>query len=277
MMHISRWGSIAALALATALAGTAAHAQKPWQAEQRFAWAPFIETAPTYDWNGFYIGANGGGAWSQNRNIFVDKTFGGDPFFEGAFGTRSVQGGFGGAQVGYGSLHRRWYYGGEFDVMGGSISGRSNEIFAPFLSPGNSMTFNTRECMDFLSTLTGRVGYAVADRTLIYGLGGLAVAKTDLRFDMVNTFGFDAKSSSKAWRGGYVVGGGLEYAFTSNWSVRGEYKYIDLGNAFIGSREFSGALPTAFNISTSSRLNYSTFDVGVNYKFGGTAIATLGH
>jgi outer membrane immunogenic protein len=271
MLRISRWVSIAVLVLETAFVGTVARAQTGLS-DQRFSWAP-----SGYNWSGFYIGGNGGGAWSPDRGIFANETFNNDPFFEGAFGTRSVQGGFGGAQFGYGSFHRNWYFGGEFDVMGGSISGKSREIFTPYVTVGNSITFRTSECIDFISTLRGRVGYAF-DQTLIYATGGGAVVNTNLRINMMDTFGFDAAATSKGLRGGYAIGAGVEQAFKGSWSVKAEYLYINVGNAFVGAREFQGATPSLFNISATNRIDYSTFKVGLNYKIGGTALQSLsGH
>jgi outer membrane immunogenic protein len=272
MLRISRWVSIAALVLETAFVGTVARAEIGLS-DQRFYWAP----GPGYNWNGFYGGVNGGGAWSPNRNIFVNETFNNSPFFDGAFGARSVQGGFGGAQFGYRSQHGNWVFGGEFNAQGGSVSGKSREIFTPYLTAGNAITIRTNECMDFFSTLSGRVGYAF-DRTLIYAIAGGAVANTNIRFRMMDTFGFDAAATSKGLRGGYVVGGGVEYGFNANWSLRAEYQYMDLGNALNTGREFIGAVPSAYNIYSTNRINYSTFQVGVNYRFDGsgtTALLTL--
>ena len=30
---------------------------------------------PVYNWTGFYMGANGGAAWSPDRTVLVDKRF----------------------------------------------------------------------------------------------------------------------------------------------------------------------------------------------------------
>jgi outer membrane immunogenic protein len=271
MLRISHWVSITVLVLETVFVGTVARAQSPTGlSDQRFLWAP----GGGYNWTGFYVGINGGGAWSPDRSIFVNETFNNAPFFDGAFGTRSVQGGFGGAQLGYRSQHGPWVFGGEFDAMGGSISGRSREIFTPYLTAGNAITIRTNECVDFFSTLTGRVGYAF-DRTLIYATAGGAAVNTNLRINMTDTFGFDAAARSKGLRGGYVVGAGVEYGFKGNWSLRAEYQYIDAGNALISAREFSGAVPSTFNIYNSTRTNYSTFQVGVNYRLDGPGTTAL--
>ena len=132
--------------------------------------------------------------------------------------------------------------------------------------------------MDFFSTLTGRVGYAI-DRTLLYATAGAAVANTNIHFKMMDTFGFDAAATSKALRGGYAVGGGVEHAFNNHWSVRAEYELLDFGKAQISGPEFFGTTPSAFNIYNTTRILYSTLALGVSYRFGepgSTALTSLG-
>ena len=74
--------------------------------------------------------------------------------------------------------------------------------------------------------------------------------------------------SSGNTRFGWVVGGGLEYALTPNWTIKGEALYADLGSSnasFIHDRsddpEETGPFRTRFN---------NTLVIirgGVNYKF----------
>ena len=65
---------------------------------------------------------------------------------------------------------------------------------------------------------------------------------------------------------GYTVGGGLEYAFTNNWSVKAEYLYVDLGSKKTTYTSTDPALAgTSF---TGKRDNdFSVARVGLNYKF----------
>jgi outer membrane immunogenic protein len=58
---------------------------------------------------------------------------------------------------------------------------------------------------------------------------------------------------------GWAFGGGLEYAFLSNWSAKIEYLYVDLGS---------------FNTGPASLVNNVSFKEsivrgGLNYKFSG--------
>lgn len=63
---------------------------------------------------------------------------------------------------------------------------------------------------------------------------------------------------------GWLIGGGIEWAFTSHWSVRAEYFYTDYGNAIHLN------LPTVYGLydahgGASMNLNASNLAVAVNY------------
>jgi len=99
------------------------------------------------------------------------------------------------------------------------------------------------------STVRARLGY-FNDRTLIYGTGGLAVAK-----ERYNGNG----ALVNAYQIGWVAGGGVEYMFAPRWSTKLEYLYADYGHTRLD-------LP---NIGDSSHSNLKTQSVtlGLNYKF----------
>jgi outer membrane immunogenic protein len=226
----------------------------------------------SYNWTGFYIGVNGGGAWSPDRTIFLDETFAGAPFFSGTFGTRRAEGGFGGVQVGANWQRDHWVFGIEGDAQGADVRGSSLATVTPYLTPGNSITIGTTERLDFFATLRGRVGYAW-DRFLIYVTGGGALGQTRSTLTMTDTFGFVAAATNTTLRGGFAVGGGGEYAFSPNWSAKVEYQYIDLGKGFMSAREFTGAVPSTFFVFNTTRYDYHTVRIGLNYKFGGPVVA----
>ncbi|TGR35914.1 outer membrane beta-barrel protein, partial [Mesorhizobium sp. M1C.F.Ca.ET.195.01.1.1] len=66
-----------------------------------------------------------------------------------------------------------------------------------------------------------RVGYLLTPNTLGYVLGGYSWQKYKL--DSNAGFGFDWDQS------GYFVGGGLETAINSNWTIKTEYRYTRFG------------------------------------------------
>jgi outer membrane immunogenic protein len=223
-------------------------------------------------WAGFHIGASAGYSWGS-RDIFATETAGGVPFFDGNFGSRNVQGWFGGVQAGYDWQVNHWVYGWEVDAQGGSIHGMSREIVSPYVTAGNSITLRTNECIDFFSTVRLRAGYEWGPM-MAYVTGGLAVAQIDTRLSMKDTFGFDARVKSESVQGGWAVGVGGEYRLAPNWSVKAEYVYMDFGDKFTTAEQFRGRTPAGSSINTTSRLDYQVVRAGFNYRFegGGTSL-----
>jgi outer membrane immunogenic protein len=164
-------------------------------------------------------------------------------------------------------------YGFEVDAWGGSINGRSREMITPYFGPGTSISLRTSECVDFIGTLGGRLGYA-RDQVLFYGTAGAAVANVNTRLSMMDSFGFDAKASNDSLRGGYFVGAGVEFKATQRMSVLLEYRYIDLGENRTIGQEFLGAVPAGSSIANTTRLDYQVIRTGINVKFdgGGTSL-----
>lgn len=72
----------------------------------------------------------------------------------------------------------------------------------------------------WLGTARGRIGYAF-DRFLPYFTGGAAFGNIQAM-----ATGLTAATETRV---GWALGGGIEYAFLSNWSAKVEYIYVDLG------------------------------------------------
>jgi outer membrane immunogenic protein len=81
----------------------------------------------------------------------------------------------------------------------------------------------------FLATIRGRFG-ATFDRALFYVTGGAAWGTVRTTDTFASTGGtvFQTTSNSTT-RGGWTLGGGVEYAFWNNFSLKVEYLYVDLG------------------------------------------------
>jgi outer membrane immunogenic protein len=70
-------------------------------------------------------------------------------------------------------------------------------------------------------------------------------------------------------RVGWTVGGGVEYAWTNNWTIRGEYLYVNLGSrnfTTVGNPAAAFAFPGVF-AQGHVDYNASLFRAAVNYKF----------
>jgi outer membrane immunogenic protein len=219
-------GAVLALAAATAPA-SAADLPRP----QPVVKAPVVAPLAAYDWTGFHIGVNGGGAWGRSS-------------FDGLTGTAdhfNTSGWLAGATAGYNLQYGHVVFGLEGDIDWTNIDGSAACV-------GGFATCQTQN--DWLGTARGRLGYAF-DRFLPYVTGGLAAG--DIK---ANVPGFGSASTTNA---GWTVGGGLEVALGANWSAKAEYLHVDLGSLNCG---------TACT-GTTSNVDFTTNVVrgGVNFRF----------
>jgi outer membrane immunogenic protein len=219
--------------------------------------APAI-VSPAYDWSGFYVGANVGGAWNSGTttNTALDGTF-------VSSGAAKNSGVIGGGQIGYNyMLSPNFVVGIEADVDATSLKGS-------VLSIDGSNQHSTK--LDEFGTVRGRAGIA-QNNWLFYGTGGYAwsegtVTRTQLAA-VVSMPPIPAPAgtveTSSNTRNGWVAGAGVEWGIAQNWTARVEYLYLDLGNA-------TSVFPLSNRQQTSSlTINVARF--GVNYKFGGPAM-----
>jgi len=191
--------------------------------------------AASFDWTGAYIGVNAGGGFGTFKDTI---SFG--PEFD------MTAGGFlGGIQAGYNWQSGQMIYGVETDFQGSTVEASLSGIFGPF---------TLRNKVDWFGTLRARIGYTPIDRFMIYGTGGLAYGHVKSEFPFFGPF----TSSSSKTRAGWTVGAGAEYAINTNWTVKSEYLYTDLGNS------------TAFSsgpVTLKSDVAFHTVRIGLNYKF----------
>jgi outer membrane immunogenic protein len=206
--------------------------------------------APIFSWTGFYLGGNLGVGW-QNGTV-TDSLF-------GVNWNANNNGTFvGGGQAGFNYQFGSFVAGveGDFDWFANNNNSGGVTAFGTTLQGSN----NGR----WLTTLTGRVGYAV-DHVLFYGKGGGAwVGSNNFTVTNVAT-GNSVSVSNNNTNTGWTAGAGLEWAFTNNWTARVEYDYVGLSSA-------SFTVPATFPVvggdvfSTHNR-NIQMVTVGVNYLF----------
>jgi len=208
--------------------------------------------APTYTWQGFHFGANGGVTWGRSCWSFVDTVpagLGGPPAAEGC---HDPVGGVVGGQLGYDWQFAGWVAG--LEAQGDWVDARAQNVSLPFPTTSN------RTHIDALGLFTGRLGYAWGS-TLVYAKGGAAVVHND--FDFFGTlFGAPVSGSASATRWGGAVGGGIEYKFTQNWSAAIEYNYIALNRSQL---TFATTLGVSSIEDISQNMNLVT--ARVNYSF----------
>ncbi|MGH6666109.1 MAG: outer membrane protein, partial [Pseudolabrys sp.] len=106
------------------------------------------------------------------------------------------------------------------------------------------------------------VGYAWGS-TLLYVKGGGAWTRNDASSTLFNGAGAVLSTSTGTDdRSGWTIGGGLEYAFTQNWSARVEYDYYDFGTATVTRLSSTGTVNTR-----SNSLTLNAVKLAINYKF----------
>jgi outer membrane immunogenic protein len=270
--------SIFAVALASVLAGGSASAAD--LAARPYTKAPVM--ASVYNWTGFYVGANVGYGWGRSdTGTGLDPTSSWaleTPAFRTEFANISNQrlnpaGVLGGAQAGYNWQAGAWVFGIEADINASDL-GKRSIVTAP--NPPTVRTFNESIRNDWFATVRPRVGYAI-DTTLLYVTGGLAVGDVKGSWDLSSTNGYTKTGSSSETRVGWTAGAGVEHAFTPNWTVKLEYLYTDLGSINYTSAYVAGSTfaPPGFNYveHISQDLTFHTVRVGVNYRWGGPAVA----
>jgi outer membrane immunogenic protein len=80
--------------------------------------------------------------------------------------------------------------------------------------------------------------------------------------------------SATATQWGWTAGVGLEYAFSNHWSTFIEYDHIGLNNTAVAFPTVDFAAAGAVGVpSFSIRQNIDMVKLGINYNFGGPAIA----
>jgi outer membrane immunogenic protein len=71
---------------------------------------------------------------------------------------------------------------------------------------------------------------------------------------------------------GWAIGAGAEWKLTHNWSVRGEYLYVDLGSINGSTPRLTSLLagsPAPTNYLVSAHMTENIGRLALSYKFGG--------
>jgi len=213
--------------------------------------------AAIYDWSGFYVGVNGGGASAHKCWNITD--FGPTPFTtEISEGCHNATGGLVGGQIGFRWQSANFVFGVEGQGDWADLKGSNTSQFIA------GATNQSR--VNGIGLVTGQVGYAW-NNVLWYVKGGAAVTGDSYR-GITTVTGLLVDSASESRWGG-AIGTGLEFGFAPNWSVGVEYDHL-----FMGSRTVSFPLVTTGTLSRIDNIKQDV-DMGtlrVNYRWGGPVI-----
>ncbi|WP_099866030.1 outer membrane protein [Pararhizobium haloflavum] len=231
------------------------------------------------DWSGFFVGVHAGGAFNPDTGVLtfdrdgdgifgdtIPTATGSSAFgnnFDGAFDSGFV----GGAHVGYDQQFGSIIVGGVLDITATDIGDTQS---------GFSTTpafYTVQRELDYYATARLRLGYAVNDRFMVYGTGGVAYGDIDYSYlsdtpATVEPYGGDDDDF------GYVVGAGAETMVTDMISLGVEYQYVNLGDSDFGANlsgvaPFSGAGSAGFtnSVGTKDDFDFHTIQVKMSLRF----------
>lgn len=269
---------VKSIAVALAFAGSASAMAADMSAPTpRYAKAPAMASA--YTWNGFYVGLNAGGFRSgANANTsttctpaqcyLIDTNT--TNLFNSVGSQRDNPSGFiGGAQAGFNWQINNFVAGLETDFQSfRQVGSGSSKAVYPTLAPA-AFTVSQSFSTNWLWTLRPRIGIA-SNNWLFYATGGVAVTEVNANWSFLDVFADTEAASMSRTRAGWTVGGGVEYAMFSGWSVKAEYLHLDFGNLQTTTRNLldSGTTPVPGQpFLHSISLRSDIFRVGVNHTF----------
>ena len=197
---------------------------------------------PPFTWRGFYFGGNLGGAWTTGTLT--------DRLTEASFST-DHSGFISGVQIGYNFQVDNLVFGIEGDFDWTSLGDTSNRLAVPGVG-----TLQASAETQWITTLAARIGLTL-ERALVYVKIGGGWVRNEASITNQTT-GTSVTASNT--NGGWLVGGGVEYALTPNWTAKFEYDLLALsdqtGPGIIGR-------PDSFNFER----DVQTVRFGINYKF----------
>jgi outer membrane immunogenic protein len=225
--------------------------------------------ASSYDWSGFYVGANGGYASSsQCRDVVGIGAISVAPAREGC---HDADGRIIGGQAGVRWQSGAWVFGveaqGDWADLAGSDLGRLPTVI-PVVN---------RTRVDALGLFGGEIGYSW-NHVLPYLKGGAAL--THDRYDDVNAsrnvifngvFPGGVIDSAADTRWGGFVGVGVDYGFAPNWSAGIEYDHVMTGArsyAFIDTRGINA-------VTRRIDQDVDMITARLTFHFGGSVIQAL--
>jgi outer membrane immunogenic protein len=284
--------SIACIATLLALGMTGAIAEEMAVPPSQF----ITGRVPYLSWTGFYVGINGGFAWSNSSVAFAANdaaalagTCGGG----GAPGPRGQcitsvdfrrDGPVAGGQFGFNwQVNSHWLVGAEADYQWSNLDGSVNSSFR--LGGVGATNMVASQTVESFGTVRARAGVLLAPPLLLYGTGGFAFGQVheNLRVPAVATNGLSAGGFSYACTAGtacfagsasqiqlgWSAGAGAEYAITTNLIFRTELLYVHLSAptaTVTATAVAAGTAPASFAAGFSS-VYFAVMRAGLNYKF----------
>lgn len=266
-------------------------------------------------WTGFYMGLNTGAILNNSNSLktisypgpaagtFENESLVSAILSSSSYSISSNLGFIGGGQLGYNRQVNMSACGLNDFILGfgADIQGIAQTSSNMYNLNGSSVPSYPSETMfsslsatkqlNYLGTIRGQIGYLIIPELMVYGTGGLAYggARSMLKIFQSNSFIqpgsvvalSSANGSFSSTLTGWSVGGGAEWMFKPNWSIKLEYIYYDLGNAYyalspsvVNAQNFPQPTWSSFT-SANTRFNGNVLRVGLSYHFNFAALSNV--
>jgi outer membrane immunogenic protein len=132
------------------------------------------------------------------------------------------------------------------------------------IEPPVTYTITNSVDTDWLWTIRPRLGYA-SGPWLVYATAGLGVSTIKVKATYADTFSppGNASISDSSTKVGFAGGVGVGYAFSHNWTMKGEWLYADIGSATANATTSNGSAV----ITAEGKAKANIIRLGVDYKF----------
>lgn len=240
-------------------------------------------------------------------SLIVQKspTFGISALANTGIASVNQSGVIGGGQIGYNYfLTDQIIVGAETDFQGSGIAGSGKSTNAAIQNglvtyPYGSLDVsgvsygmnNLNTNIEWMGTVKGRAGVLVTNSVLIFATGGLAYGSISAQSINSQQYAFNVSSKNinfgdeyYGWpvlyfpgysnnhsiNSGWTAGGGTEWMASSNWSLKAEALYYDLGKMSLSAPTVVGQyyMPLTMNYTTSTfKYEGVIARFGLNYHF----------
>jgi len=251
----------------TALAALTGSASAADLAARPYTKAAAVPT-PVASWTGCYIGAGGGGAYTNNdhNEFFTANGLAASPNV-----TTGARGWFGTVGAGCDYQVDRFVFGvfGDYDFM---------DVKGDIAYDGQRAPMSTgSQKQDWQWAVGGRVGYVIVPQLMTYFSGGYT--QTHLKSTDLFLFGVTPAIHNLpgATKGGWFIGAGDEYALSFLpglfWKTEYRYSEFDRANVSVNFTPAFGGGPTGFSMSEKLREHSVRSELVYRFNWGGAPVA----
>ena len=228
--------------------------------------AGFLTALPSRDWSGFYVGVNGGygGDVFKQYGALAGATAANTPVTLSTYASSRTGGFIAGGHAGYNfQFYKHFVLGVETDGQWSGVAGQNQSAVTE--ARFGDVLLSQQSRLDWFGTSRVRAGFARGD-SLSYATAGVAYGNVGI--SEYDVGGGLFTNNASAFRAGWVVGSGTEYAILPNVSLRAEYLYMSMGglnsSAFGATSAGNGALA---GLVSTGRVTNNILRAGLTWSF----------